>query len=67
MGKKHIIHLPNGKSYPVIVTEEVPVNDIRDFMANHAAVTVSVELTPGKQASLLIWGDVLKNSYITIE
>lgn len=51
----------------MIVTEEVPVNDIRDFMANHAAVTVSVELTPGKQASLLIWGDVLKNSYITIE
>ncbi len=68
MGKKHTIHLPNGKSYPVIVTEDdVSADNIRDFMASHPAVTVNVELAAGKQASLLLWGDVLKNSYITIE
>ena len=67
MDKKHTIHLPNGKSYTVIVTEEPQVNEIRDFMSSHAAVTIRVELDPGKEASLLLWGDVLKNSYITIE
>lgn len=51
----------------MIVTQEVPRNDIRDFMASHPAVTLDVELNPGKPASLIIWGDVLKNSYITIE
>lgn len=67
MDKKHTIHLPNGKSYPVIVTEEPQINEIRDFMASHAAVTIQVLLAPEKEASLLLWGDVLKNSYITIE
>jgi hypothetical protein len=36
-------------------------------MAGHAAVTIQIELAPGKEASLLLWGDVLKNSYITVE
>ena len=75
MDKKHTIHLPNGKSYTVIVTEEPQINEIRDFMANHTAVTIRVELAPGtthpaklaQEASLLLWGDVLKNSYITVE
>lgn len=65
--QKHAIHLPNGKSYTVIVTEEPKINEIRDFMAGHAAVTIQIELAPGKEASLLLWGDVLKNSYITVE
>ena len=67
MDKKHTIHLPNGKSYTVIVTEEPQINEIRDFMAGHAAVTIQVLLAPEKEASLLLWGDVLKNSYITVE
>ena len=67
MDKKHTIHLPNGKSYTVIVTEEPQVNEIRDFMSSHSAVTIRIKLEPGKEASLLLWGDVLKNSYITIE
>ena len=65
--QKHTIHLPNGKSYTVIVTEEPKINEIRDFMSSHAAVTIQIELEQGKEASLLLWGDVLKNSYITVE
>ena len=69
MDKKHIIHLPNGKSYRVIQAEESPVGVLMEFMASQTAVTVSIELTltTGKQGSLILWGDVLKNSYITIE
>ena len=68
---KHIITLPTLRSYQVIVKDDVNLDEVRNFMATATAVTLEV-LIPGetegqsKPGKLILWGETLKNSYLTV-
>lgn len=78
MRSKVKIHLPNDKVYNVVMTEEHLKDDhvtrIRNLFGNAESVNIEVELEPVeskragmKSKTLVLWGEFLKNSYITIE
>ena len=67
----HKIYLPNGKGFKVN-TKETPVdiNQLRGLIDQSIAEgrSVAVEIIDGdKEATLVLWGDVLKNSFVLIE
>jgi len=62
---KHVIYLPNGKAFEIKTDPDTHVTKIRDFMAQASAVNLDV-VSDGKIGSLILWGDVLKNSYILV-
>ena len=62
---KHVIYLPNGKAFEIKTDPDTDVAKIRDFMAQATAVNLDV-ISEGETGSLLLWGDVLKNSYILV-
>lgn len=69
------IHLPNGKVYEVKTQkktlDEDDITKFRNFMNDSACVNITVKSDRSnsllKEKVLLLWGDVLKNSYITID
>jgi hypothetical protein len=62
---KHAIYLPNGKAFEIRTDPDADVKAIRDFMATATAVNLDI-VVDGKPATLLLWGEVLKNSYIIV-
>ena len=64
------IYLPNGKAFTVKASE-VDVNKLRTLIdlsiAEGRSVAVDVQGSDGSKTTLILWGDVLKNSYVVIE
>ena len=70
------IHLPNGKVYEVELQDgkttmtEAEISKFRSFLGSVDFMSINVRPDGSnglmKGMTLILWGDVLKNSYITI-
>ena len=73
--KKVIIHLPNGKKYAMKSTDgagpgEEEAGALRESFSNANSMrclVLDIDMPASAEIMLILWGDVFKNSYITIE
>lgn len=73
------IHLPNGKVYEVILKEtdskltDEEINRVRQLFGGASTSNIQITVKPDKtngmlkETVLVLWGDTLKNSYITVD
>jgi len=66
------VHLPNGEVYKSVNFSDEHISKIRNLFGKEN-IEIELELSEGeslrgvKRRSLVLWGNVLANSYITIE
>lgn len=71
------IHLPNGESYKVVMENgrstmtEDEISELRSFMSSANSIQIVVKPNKDndliKEKVLMLWGEVLKNTFITID
>lgn len=68
-----LIHLPNGKSYAMVnknendTVEDYEIDAIRKLFGEAENISVlTIDKKTLKKEVLVLWGQILKNSYITV-
>ena len=64
--KKHFIVLPTGRKLQIITQSPIDLDNVRKLMSEASAVTLDVGFEDEHMGQLILWGDVLKNSYLEV-